>query len=401
MPMQLALTEYEPAPAVELTLAQRDQLRRVAPSVALVPAIGREGAYDLTPGSSVGAIHLSDDLELLIRPKLPIERVLFLISYAVGQGRWRDEPVPLAEAESVLEAIVPAFTYRLRQAFRRGVLQGYRTEDDALTTLRGRWRIGDQIRTRFGTVPPIEVSYDDYTEDIEHNRILRAAIHRLLRLHFRDDRGRWPLGALDGRLENVRVVDYDPRRVPPVLFDRRSEHYRGAIGLARLILSGVSFDLGAGGVAASAFLIDMNKVFEDFLVVALRDALGVSARVLVQGASGKRLFLDSAERIVLKPDISLWSGDRCLFVGDAKYKRVRVDAYPNADLYQITAYAIATGLPSGMLVYAAGREAATHYEVVHLGKRLNLVPLDLGLPPDRILAQVASLATRMRDVRAA
>jgi len=72
-----------------------------------------------------------------------------------------------------------------------------------------------------------------------------------------------------------------PRRVPQVVFDGRSEHYRGAVGLARLILSGVSFDLGAGEVAASAFLIDMNKVFEDFVVVALRDALRVSDRVLV------------------------------------------------------------------------------------------------------------------------
>jgi len=158
------------------------------------------------------------------------------------------------------------------------------------------------------------------------------------------------------------LVDYDPRRVPAVMFDRRSEHYRGAVGLARLILSGVSFDLGAGGVAASAFLIDMNKVFEDFVVVALREALGVSARVLVQGGSGKQLFLGRSHRIRLKPDVSLWSGDRCLFVGDVKYKRVHVDAYPNADLYQLTAYTIATGLPSGTLVYAAGTEAATRYE---------------------------------------
>jgi 5-methylcytosine-specific restriction endonuclease McrBC regulatory subunit McrC len=81
----------------------------------------------------------------------------------------------------------------------------------------------------------------------------------------------------------------------------------------------------------------MNKVFEDFLVVALRDALGVSDRVLVQGASGKRLFLDTRDHIALKPDISLWKGGVCLFVGDAKYKRIRPDAYPNADLYELTA----------------------------------------------------------------
>jgi len=393
--MQLSLTEYQTAPAVALTQLQRDQLRRLAPSVAVMPAIGHDSAYDLTPGSFVGVVHLADGLEIVIRPKLRIDRVLFLISYAVGQGRWMDVPAGLAQAGSLVEAILPAFSFRLRRALERGVLQGYRTENEALTTLRGRWRIGDQIRARFGNVPPIEVSYDDFTEDIEHNRLLRAAVHRLLRLPVRDDRARWPLRALDARLAGVRLVDYDPRRVSQVVFDRRSEHYRGAVGLARLILSGVSFDLGAGAVAASAFLIDMNKVFEDFVVIALRDALRVTDRVLVQGASGRPLFLDIAERVSLKPDISLWAGERCQFVGDVKYKRIAPAAYPNADLYQLTAYTIATGLASGMLVYVAGEAGEDTHEVRHLGKRLIVAPLDLDRPPERILEQVAHLAARI------
>jgi len=396
--MQLALTEYKPAFAVALTQLQRDQLRRLAPSMAISPAIGHESAYDLTPGSFVGVVHLADGLEIVIRTKVPIDRVLFLISYAVGQGRWLDMPAGLAQAGSLLEAILPAFSYRLRRTLERGVLQGYRSEDDALTTLRGRWRIGDQIRSRFGTVPPIEVSYDDFTEDIEPNRLLRAAVHRLLRLPARDDHARWPLRALDARLSGVRLVDYDPRRVPQVVFDRRSEHYRGAVGLARLILSGASFDLDVGQVAASAFLIDMNKVFEDFVVVALRDALRVSDRVLVQGASGRPLFLDVAERVSLRPDISFWAGERCQFVGDVKYKRLAMAAYPNADLYQLTAYTIGTGLASGMLVYAAGDvgEAGEDiHEVRQLGKRLIVAPLHLDRSPERILEQIALLAARI------
>jgi 5-methylcytosine-specific restriction enzyme subunit McrC len=398
--MQLRLAEYDLAPAVELSSTQRDALRRVAPSVTVAPSIGRDDAYDLTPGSHVGVVHLPGDLEVVIRPKLPMDRVLFLISFAIGQGRWADAPASLARADSLLEAIIPAFAYRLAKAVKRGVLQGYRSEDDALLTVRGRWRVGDQIRTRYGAVPPIEVSFDDYTEDIELNRLLRAALRRLLRVPVRHDRSRWPLRALDARLTGVRLVDYDPRRVPDVSFDRRTEHYRAAIGLARLILSGMSFDLEAGGVAASAFLIDMNKVFEDFVVEALRDTLGASPRIVVQGAAGKRLFLDVAQRISLKPDVSIWAGDRCRFVGDVKYKRIRADEFPNADLYQLTAYAIATGLPGGMLIYAAGPEEGAVHEVVHLGKRLELVPLDLRADPQTILAQVSALGSRIARVAA-
>jgi len=56
--------------------------------------------------------------------------------------------------------------------------------------------------------------------------------------------------------------------------------------------------------------------------------------------------------------VSNWAGDRCRFVGDIKYKQIRAEEYPNADLYQLTAYAIVTGLPGGMLIYAAGPRRA-------------------------------------------
>lgn len=394
--MQLRLTEYGTTPAVSMTVEQRDQLRRVAPSIGISPAMGQEHAYDLTPGSFVGAVHLPEGLELLIQPKLPIERVLFLISYAVALGRWKEMGAHFEQADSLLEAIIPGYTFQLRRALSRGVLQGYRTDDEALPTVRGRWRIGDQVRNHFGIAPPVEVSFDEFTEDIELNRLLRAGIRRLLRVPVRDDQSRWPLRALDAKLELVRPIDYDPRRVPEPIFDRRSERYRPAVSLARLILSGASFDLGPGGVQASAFLIDMNRVFEDFVVVALREALGASDRVLVQGARNRSLHFDVGARISLQPDLSFWDGGRCTWIGDVKYKRLKSDVFPNADLYQMAAYVIATDLSRGMLIYAAGDEEPITHEVLNLGVHLEVVTLDLAGSPDSVLGQIAALADRIR-----
>ncbi len=392
---RLTLVEYQILPGVALTTHERDLLHALAPSIAITPSAGRDDAYDLTPGSWVGVVGLGAR-QLVIRPKLPIERVLFLISYAVANGWWEQAPATLARSESVLEPIIAGFTYQLRRALARGVLQGYRSEEDALPTVRGRWRIGDQLQRRHGIAPPVEVSFDEYTEDIEPNRLIRAAITQVLRLRLRDQHLAWGLRAIDGKLAEVRPVVYDPRRVPSVRYDRLTERYRPALELARLILAATSFDLAHGGVAGSAFLIDMNKVFEDFVVVALREALGVSDRVLVQGARRRSLFLDEQAKVPLEPDLSLWDGTRCTFVGDAKYKRVRAEGVPNADLYQLLAYTIATGLPSGMLIYAASDEDPERSDIVRVGKRLETVALDLSGSPQAVLAGVGALAHRIR-----
>ena len=99
----------------------------------------------------------------------------------------------------------------------------------------------------------------------------------------------------------------------------------------------------------------MNRVFEDFVIVALREALGLSAIIFTQGASGKLLHLDEARRVRLEPDMSWWEGSFCTFVGDVKYKRLTGNK--NADLYQMLAYLAATDLQSGLLVYAAGEDS--------------------------------------------
>jgi 5-methylcytosine-specific restriction enzyme subunit McrC len=392
----LTLTEYQTTFGVPLTTQERDALRRI---VGVAPAVSSEGCYDLTPGSLVGAVALPD-LAVEIRPKLPIDRLLFLISYTLERRRWELVDFDLQQAESLVEAIVPGFVRQVRRALQRGVLQGYRIEEAALQTVRGRVRFDDQLRERFGVFPPAEVRYDEYTEDIMENRLLKAAIARLGRLRLRSTEVRRSLRAFDLTLAGVQAEEYDARHLPEIIWTRLNERYRPAVDLARLILRATSFDVAHGGVRATGFLVDMNKVFEDFVALALRDELRLSERVFPQGSRGHTLRLDLEGRITLLPDISWWDAGRPIFVGDVKYKRLREDEVKNADIYQVLAYTIAADLPGGLLIYASGeREPAVH-TIVHLGKRIEIVTLDLRGPPDEVLAQARGVAQRVRRMRA-
>ncbi len=53
------------------------------------------------------------------------------------------------------------------------------------------------------------------------------------------------------------------------------------------------------------------------------------------------MYLDESSKIRLRPDISWWQGTDCVFVGDAKYKKINVAGIKHADLYQLLAYTIA------------------------------------------------------------
>ena len=294
----------------------------------------------------------------------------------------------------------------MRVGINRGRLHGYRTEEDALPAVRGRIRFGDQIRRRFGIPLPIEVRYDEFTDDILLNRVVKAAAHRLGRLELRSRKARGAVAWVAGSLRDVSLPAFPPGAVPEVKFDRLNEHYRGVATLARLVLRHGAFEAGRGTVRASGFLMDMNQVFQEFVTVALRECLELSEHRFRSDdrlSSEYLVHLDEAGRVRLKPDLSWWDGRVCTFVGDAKYKRTKDERVPNADLYQMLAYATALDLPGGLLVYAegdaGGGPSTLDHRVRHAGKHFHVVTLDLTGPIPCLEGEIRALAAKVRGLR--
>jgi 5-methylcytosine-specific restriction enzyme subunit McrC len=378
---------------------ERDALIRNANDLAVTPVAGQDDVYDIRPGSTVGIV-TAGERQIIISPKIGFERAMFLVSYAIERGRWFGDVVRLARAELIVEAVAISFAHHLRLALGRGALRGYRPEEDSSHAVRGRIRFDDQLRVRLGIAPPIEIAFDEFTEDIEENRLLRAALDRLRRFPMRSRLPARQLRPHEVALTDVQLIPYEARSLPEIQFTRLNRHYENALALAKVILEGMSYELEGGEVRATAFLIDMNKVFEDFVVIALREALGLTLGEFPQGARGRHVRLDRRERVRLLPDLSWWEGSICDFVGDVKYKRTNVEGVEHADLYQLLAYTVALDLPRGLLVYGAGVETPVRHDVVHAGKQLIVRTLDLSGDPESILSNVRELAAEVRQLRA-
>ena len=382
-----------------LSAAERDTLLREAKTLELSiePIAGTDDSYSVTAGSKVGAVEIGD-LSVFLEPKMGIPQLLSLACYAMGVFRsQQDNPFGFEEGDALPDVLAIALASAAHGAFARGLLHGYREEEGALQTVRGRIRLDDQIRRRSGFVLPVEVRYDDFTDDILENRLVKAATSRLSGMRLRSTKARGELSWIAGTLEQVSLVEFRANDVPETRFDRLNEHYRDVVGLARLVLRHSEFESGRGEVRASGFLMDMNRLFQDFLTATLREALGVSTNTL---RSDHQIMLDVDGQARLKPDLSWWDGSTCTFVGDAKYKNLTGKRVaPGADLYQLLAYATALDLPGGLLVYAQGEADTASYLVRHSGKRLDVVALDLSGTLDEVLERVRYVAERVRALR--
>lgn len=187
-------------------------------------------------------------------------------------------------------------------------------------------------------------------------------------------------------------VDAVPRGValPKWRPTRLNERYATALSLAELICSNASFTHRTGAQRATGFLVDMAKVFEDFVSIALGAAL---ERIGGRCRSQWTEYLDSDANVRMELDLVWHSGDRhALAVIDAKYKAEKQSGFPNADVYQLLAYCTALQLGNGHLVYAKGNESARSHDVRHVGIRIHIHTLDLSLRPAELLEAVERLA---------
>ena len=404
---RLKLKEYKKSGPIELSpdaLKTLDALNAGDPKLSLTIERSRDqaGCYYLTPGSTVGAVDVGD-LSLLIKPKIKIGQLLSLACYAIGKFRPQERDFDFGRDAALPDVLALALNAMARRAFARGLLHGYLRKEEALYTVRGRIRFDAQLRRRFSIPLPVEVRYNEFTEDIPANRLVKAAAYRLGGMRLRSTQARSGLAWVAGMLDKVSLKEFPVSAVPEAPFDRLNEHYRGVVTLSRLILRHSAFEARRGEVRASGFLMDMNQVFQEFVTVALREELGASKKTFGEEWISS---LDEGGGIKLRPDLVWRYGGVCRFVGDVKYKNLARgsgddgdDHAPNSDLYQLLAYVTAADLPGGMLIYAKGEANTDCYTVRHSGKVLKVAALNLSGRLEDVLGRVKGLAGEIEALR--
>jgi 5-methylcytosine-specific restriction enzyme subunit McrC len=378
--------------AATRTLALPDSLGCALNNLGIATALPQgEGLWSVSSVSKVGVVSVGEH-ELYIKPKLPIPRLFFLMGYSRSPTYWRDDDVALTADEHLVSSIVGSFIRQVKQATVQGLLQDYKTVHGSEPMVRGKLNIPAQIGRRAGLPLPAEVTYDDYTVDIAENRLLLAAARKLLTIPRLAETDRQSLRKLAVKFEGVAHVA-GPMVFPPIRFARLNAHYAPAVVLAEIILRGGSLEQQVGSVTARSFLFDMWEVFEDFVSVALREAMGSHGGSVDLQYRGKHL--DVAGVVALRPDIVWRDNQDVLAVLDAKYKAEQNNRFPNADLYQMLAYCTRFNMRAGHLVYAKGERDETFHDIRGADVRIFSHSLDLEAQPNELLGQIERLAAQV------
>ncbi len=384
MATTVKLQEWSEESDVHLSFDQVDALRRVAGSAIEIRPGRRRDLWNLGATSYAGAIRVGD-LTVLIRPKIPLENLFYMLS--AGQTNI-DFGTSLTgfDQDELLPALAAFYQRLLADTLKRGVLKSYKEQNETLVAMRGRIDMPAMLRSG-GMPAPIACRFDELSIDIPENRILFTAARALSTYPDVAPAVRRDLRRTVGVLDGVEAVD--PRALPPITLTRLNRHYEPTLRLAEVILRSGGVRDRAGTLEASTFLIDMNRLFERFVTIQLRRLLVGKLEVRDQELT----HLDIGRKIRMYPDLVFYRRGEPVLVADIKYKLTDDGLGRNGDYYQLLAYCTALGLKRGVLVYSADETATvTTVKTVDQAQELRVTRLDLAggrLLIDGALARLA------------
>lgn len=322
-PAQVQLSEREVAHLI--TFAERAQL-------TLQPTTTPD-TYLLKPAQFVGLIPLPGGRTLHIRPKVPLASVLAMLNYATDLAIVLPDSAPQQTFDQLIQLLIEVFLTATERIMMGGLLRSIEAQHSDDLTIRGRLNLPETLR-RPTSLRHVSES-TDATVDIRENRLLKLACHLLLRHreHYR---------RAQRLLDQLASVSLDHHaNALPIALTARNAHYREALELADLLIEGYYLGGLPGKQSFVGFLVDMNRLFERYVIALLRNL--PDASVSVQAT----LPLDVEAQIKMRPDAILTASDGQRIPADAKYKIESV----NNDIYQALAYCRALNCDQAWLIY--------------------------------------------------
>jgi 5-methylcytosine-specific restriction enzyme subunit McrC len=314
-----------------------------------------ECSLEILPKIDVPAVDGTPEERSEIRKRL-VHMLAVALDLKIETGRMTDLDW---QHETLLEILIRIFCDKLTEAVRRGMPRRYILHEDDLSALRGTLDLPRQFTRHLVNPSRLACRFDEFSEDIALNRIIKATIDHLSRMSH-NPANLQRLRELAFVYADVTVVPVPALRWGEVVIDRTNRAWQDLFGMAQLFLRNRYQTTSTGSGRGTALLFEMNTLFEEYIGRLVARALaGTEYHVSLQGGREYCLTAQDDGRRVFqtKPDILIWCCGAIVHVIDTKWKRVaaRIEdpkqGISQADVYQMMAYAHLYEAPRLTLLY--------------------------------------------------
>jgi 5-methylcytosine-specific restriction enzyme subunit McrC len=282
--------------------------------------------------------------------QIPIRNLYYLFLYAwdrFPEGRHVNVGLDLSpDLPNLLSRVLISGT---RSLLRRGLDRGYDNVVEVPASPRGRFLFGETIKRNSLISGRLVCAFDDLSVDIPHNRVLKAALQKLMRSPDVSNELANEMRGLDKRLAGVTSMPLSRELFRPLQLSRNSGHYGLLMRVCEMVLELALPEEGGTGSRFADILEDeerMSTIFESFVRNFYRQeqtSFSVGSEVITWEAECH--IPDQASYLpTMVTDVTLRSPLRTIVIDAKFYRQTLVNRHGGRPkirsdhLYQLQAY---------------------------------------------------------------
>lgn len=338
----------------------------------------------------------------MIDKGIQIRNVFYMLSYAFRALRQNNykyiEEEVFDNADDLLaEILYSGISYQIKQGLKRDYIE----VSDDVSTIKGRIDINNSMRLFAQNSNKINCEFDDFSENVLFNQILKSTIYKLISLDTIKIERRNKLKTLKPYFQDISLINFNTINWGAIEFDRNNQNYILLINICKIVSRNLLMSEKSGNKKHVIFTDDqMNLVFQNFVLTYYQEYV---KKEKIKNTSVKAMQIERAIDFTkynegtiylpeLQTDITIQCKNRTLIIDTKYYENILKEhfgksRYERNNINQIHEYVHQYNYSNrdkevrGMLLYAKTDEQVEREQAFEAGNWYYIRTLDLNVEP--------------------
>ena len=310
-----------------------------------------QGKTKVIVKNAVGNIKIGDKPFKVI-PKIGFEHFLYI--YSFNENPEKDWITSKDQTKSskgdVWELLIRSFLNETEKIISKGLKKGYKEVREEIKYIKGNVNLLQTTRNLMRGNILIDTNYEEFTEDININRILKAAALRISQVESYETSGQFEEYFKQKSkkiiLNLTNVDDLQPLDTYYTI-DRNNKYYEKALQAAIRILNSTGVSINTGDIEGSCFLMNTPPLIENGMRIILNRYLPENIRCNLR--SSVTYKKSKIKNISINPDL-IFGKTLPIAIGDIKYKLHKDGKVSQVDRYQQIYFAHSYDVSQAVLI---------------------------------------------------